>query len=46
VKDILKKGLDLEPVEEMELGPLPKTSQFARTVLELVPAGLQWEVRG
>jgi transposase len=46
VKDILKKGLDLEPMEEMELGPLPKTSQFARTVLELVPAGLPWEVRG
>jgi len=46
VKDILKKGLDLKPVEEMDSGPLPKTSQFARTVLELVPVPLRWAGRG
>jgi hypothetical protein len=42
VKDILKRGLDLEPVEVMDSGPLPKTSLFARSVVELVPAGLRW----
>lgn len=46
VKGILKKGLDLEPVETMEAGPLPKTSKFARTVVELVPTGLRWGARG
>lgn len=46
VKGILKKGLDLDPVEVMEPGPLPKTSQFARTVAELVPAALRWGARG
>lgn len=46
VKDILRKGLDLEPLEVMEPGPLPKTSQFARTVVEFVPADLGWGARG
>ena len=33
VKEILKKGLDLQPLEESEVvGPLPKTSQFARSM--------------
>jgi hypothetical protein len=40
VKSILSKGLDLEPVVVMELdrGPLPATSQFARSAAELFPS--------
>ncbi len=39
VKSILNKGLDLEPVAEAELdsGPLPTTSRYARSAAELAP---------
>ena len=40
VKSILNKGLDLEPVvvPEFDTGPLPRTSQFARSAAELAPS--------
>ena len=48
VKSILNKGLDLEPVREahLEPGPLPMTSQFARSVFELMPTVSQFLRRG
>jgi len=37
VKSILKKGLDLQPLDEAaRLGPLPKTAQFARPASDFV----------
>ena len=48
VKSILRKGLDLESVSATELdsGPLPTTSQFARSAAELFPSLSQsWDRR-
>lgn len=37
IKNILQKGLDAQPLPELGPAPLPKTSQFARTISDFGP---------